>query len=328
MEPMKESCMSRLFAPLKSTAPALLVGLAWALSADAAFAQQARTLGSMTNSLYNSVLYLQTFLSLLSYILGIFFSITGIQMLRDHVDDPGRNPVSKPLLRLAAAGFFIFAPTLADIIVNSIGGGSVGDANNLVTYSGGNYSKPDDSDQGLDAALVRFVDSFAGPFLDNLLPYFAYAAGLIFMLVGLKRLALANGDGPQAPGGMGTMMTFFVAAALMAFGYVMATMQFSIFGTTSVVQNPAFKAASADADLLKRSNQAMWGVFVFLRIVGYISVLRGLFMLRAVGEGGNVSMMAVGTHMIAGALLANGTAFVLAVQDTFIKDQAFHILQQ
>lgn len=314
--------MSRIFRPLMFGFMAFFSVM---ILAEPALAQQGKKLGDMTNNLYNSLLHLQTFLSMLFYILGIFFSITGLQMLKAHVDDPGRNPLQGALLRLGAAAFFIFSPTFANMLVSSIGGGSVGGGAELVFSNAVNPGKA--TGDGLDTALVAFVQNFAGPFMDDLLPFIAYAAGLVLMLLGLKRLALANGDGPQAPGGTGTMATFFVAAALMAFGYVMYTLQGSLFGTNQISSNPLF-TGSADGALTDRANNAMWGVFIFLRIVGYISVLRGLFMLRAAGEGQNVSMMAVMTHMIAGAMLANATAFVLMMQNTFVTDPSMHILRQ
>ena len=301
----------------------LLLGMVFL--ASPAYAQN--TLGQMTNKLYDSIISLQTFLSTLSYILGVFFSVTDLQKLRNHVDDPAKTPVMPVVLRMGAAAFFIFSPTFANMIVASLGGGGVGAANQgIVTFV--NKTTPDGSGDGLDGALNRFVMDFASPFLSNLLPFFAYIGGLVFMLIGLKRLALADGNGPQAPGGMGTLGTFVVAAMLMAFGYIMYTLQGSIFGSTTLASNPLFiSGPGTDSAILERTNQAMWGIFIFLRIVGYISVLRGLFMLRAAGEGGNVSMMAVCTHLIAGALLANGTAFVLAAQETFVANPSNYILK-
>ena len=329
--------MSRMSKPLRILAITLFLGivffglpaLAQGTNPNHSKIPDPQTLGSMTNQLYSSLLNLQTFLSMLSYILGVFFSLTGLQKLRANVDDPGRNPLMPALMRLGAAAFFIFAPTFANILVDSISGAGVGGQENLVEFENADGMTPKTDGDGLDGALTRFVIDFATPFMENLLPFFSYVAGLIFMLIGLKRLALADGQGPQAPGGLGTIGTFVVSATLMAFGYIMYTLQGSLFGSTTLVSNPIFIGGTGtNSALLDRTNQAMWGVFIFLRIAGYISVLRGLFMLRAVGEGsGNVSMMAVGTHLIAGALLANGTAFVLAAQETFIEDPSKYILQ-
>lgn len=288
------------------------------VSANPAFAQQ-QTLGQMTKNLYSSTVHVQTFLSLLSYILGVFFSITGLLALRAHVEDPGRNPLNAALLRMGAAAFFIFTPTFANFLVGTLGEAGQSNMNFVNTAGPG-----DIQGQGLEVALNRLVSDIAPALLDYMVPFVAYAAGVVFMLIGLKRLALATGDGPQAPGGMGTMGTFFVAAALMSFGYFVGALEGSIFGTTTIYNSPTFMG-QADGDLVSHANHAMWGVFIFLRIVGYISVLRALFMLRAAGEGGNVSMMVVGTHMVAGAMLINATGFVIAIQNSFV-DPAHHIL--
>lgn len=302
---------------------AMVPGLAMAQAAG----ESAKTLGDMTNNFYYSLVNLQTFLSLFSYILGVYFSITGLMHIRNHVDDPGRNPLNKALLRLAAAAFFIFSPVFASMLIGSISGDTGATAMLKFSQNSG-VTVGEAGGDGLDAMLVRFVMNFAGPFLDNLLPFIAYAAGVVLMLIGLKRLALADGNGPQAPGGLGTMGTFFVAAALMSFGYIVYTIEGSLFGTDTITNSPIFMndAKSGSAALNDQANRVMWGVFIFLRIVGYISVLRGLFMLRGISEGQNVTMMAVSTHMVAGAMLINGTAFVIAVQNTFI-DPANHILK-
>lgn len=292
------------------------------LLAGPAFAQD-KTLGDMTNSLYNTFVSVQTFLSVLSYVLGTFFSITGLQQLRNNVDDPGRNPAHAFLLRLGAAGFFLFAPSAANMLVATLSGGDgVGKAGIVTTQDQVDITADTfgSAGAGLDKAFGRFVVDIASPMLDNAIPIFAYVAGLTLMLIGLKRLALANGDGAQAPGGLGTAGTFLVAAGLMAFGYIMYTLQGTLFGTSVLYSNPILNIGSSDQALNDQANQVMWAIFIFLRIVGYISVLRGLFMLRAVAEGGNVSMMGVMTHMIAGALLANGGMLIQSIQCTFLGD--------
>lgn len=288
--------------------------------ANVAWAQNnVKTLGDMTNNVYDSLVSLQTFLSVLSYILGVFFSITGLQNLRNYIDDPGRNPAQAALLRLGAAAFFIFSPSAANMLVNTLSGESVGEAKLVSVQDNTNPFNAQDAGTGLDQAFGRFIVDIASPILDNALPIFSYVAGVVFMLIGLKRLALANGDGPQAPGGMGTMGTFLVAAALMSSGYVMYLLQGSLFDMTTLHSNSNL-ITSINADVAERANQTIWAIFIFLRIVGYISVLRGLFMLRAMAEGGNVSMVGVLTHLVAGALLANGGMLVQTIQCTFISD--------
>src|SRR5688572_9192750 len=94
---------------------------------------QAVKLGDMTNSLFDSLGSLQFFLGLISYILGVFFAITGLQKLRAYVDDPGRNPAQAALLRLGASAFFVFAPVAANALVRTIGGGGVGQGGTLTT---------------------------------------------------------------------------------------------------------------------------------------------------------------------------------------------------
>ena len=288
------------------------------LGGESAFAQQAKTLGEMATATYNAFTPIQLSLSSIAYILGVFFAFSALKMARNYSENPNDVKILHVVLRFLAAAFFILTPFAANVLVDSISGSGLGGADvanlgNVVGPNGGT---------GLDGVLNRIVKSVWGPLMDNLIPLFCYAAGITLMLVALKRLALASNDGPQAPGGLGTMTTFFVAAALMSAGYLMNIMQGTLFGSNQMYQNIIFTGGNNGA-FEQRAQDALWGVFMFLRIVGYISFIRGLFILRGSTEGAqNASLMAAITHIGAGAILANGLAFATAIQGTIFSSQA------
>ncbi len=289
----------------------------------------ATTLGDMVNTTYDSFIPIQAFLSSIAYILGIYSIFTGLKMARMHTESPGD---ARPLhigLRFAGGALLILTPFAANVLVTTISGGGVGSSAVNVADIVGGFGAPAGAldGEGLDVTLNRLVSNVWAPLMDNLLPLFCYAAGLVLMLVALKRLALASNDGPQAPGGLGTLTTFFSAAGLMSAGYLMGVMQGSLFGANEIYQNVTLAQGANTPQAIKAQN-ALWGIFVFLRIVGYISFIRGLFILRGAAEGANnASMMAASTHIIAGALLANGLRFAQVIQETIFNDPADWILQ-
>ncbi len=306
----------------------LSVMLALVIAPDLAFSQggagsTGRTLGGMLKGTYYAFAPIQNFLSWCFYIGGIFFMVSALNLTKKYVDSPDDVPLNTVLLRYGAAGLMIAAPYTADMIVSTIAnfGVAEGDINaggnaEVVQFTQG--TRTAETSGGPDEIIIRLATDLWGPIMDYALPLFCYVAGLIFMLFGLKRLAVASKDGPQAPGSMGTFGVFFLAAALMSVGYMINIVQGSMFGTSGFMD---ISLADVDDTVERQADNVLWGVFTFLRIFGYISFIRGLFLIKGVTEGAQgASVMAASTHIIAGAMLANIGAFVDVLQTTFITD--------
>lgn len=291
----------------------LMPNLAWA---------QATTLGEVTQKIYSEFLLVQVFLSTIIFLLGVWYSIKGIQMLRA-TGEGGQNApaLSASLYKLFGGAVLIALPFAIHVLLSTLTDGSLGAKSiRLQGDLSRSFTGP-----GLDEAVGRFVTDFFVPFMGKALPYFCYIAGLILLVRGFQRVANGDEKGPKAPGGLGTWMLFFVAAGLMSMGYFMQVLQCSIFGTNELYANVLLKDTSA---LSLRANNVLWAVFQFLRIVGYISVVRGLFMLKGFAEGvSNASLLGASTHIISGAMLANVWFFITVVQNTFVSDEFYHVFQ-
>lgn len=310
---------SQRFVHSLSSVRRLAIGLLFAVIASPAMAQE--TLGQMTTSIYTTLIPAQTFLSVVVFSLGTWYVYKGVQMLRGTGEGGNQAPsIGQSIFKLGGGGALISLPFIINLVINSVtadSSGNAGDATTLVSQA------PTFTDPGLDHALGRFIIDFFAPFMGSALPYFCYLAGSILMIRGIQRLANGDGKGPQAPGGLGTFSIFIVAAVLMSLGYLMKLLQGSIFGATDLYAN--IQLMDDSSPLSERAENVLWAIFQFLRIVGYISVIRGLFMLKANTDGGNVSMMGAITHIISGAMLANSWFFIWAVQNTFISDQSFFV---
>lgn len=287
---------------------------------------QVQTLGDMTTSVYDSFLSLQVFLAVVAFCVGTWYVMKGVQMLRGAGEGGNQAPsISQSLFKLGGGGALISLPFIINLVMTSVASDAGGGIGQSVEFAGDmtrSFSGP-----GLDHALGRFVVDFFVPFMGDALPFFCYIAGTILMIRGIQRLANGDGKGPTAPGGLGTFSIFIIAAVLMSLGYLMRTLQGSIFGETTLYANVTLKYASASA-LTERAQHVLWAIFQFLRIVGYISVIRGLFMLKNNTEGGNQSMTGAVTHIIAGAMLANVWYFIWVVQNTFVDDPDYFVFEQ
>jgi hypothetical protein len=312
------SCMSfRL-------SPAIRIGLwLFLLCVWAPAAQAAQTLGQVTQKLYTDFLPVQVFLSSIIFLLGIWYSIKGVQMLRA-TGEGGQNApaLSASLFKLFGGAALIVIPFAINVLVNTLSSGNLGaksiQQSGILASDAPTFDGP-----GLDEAVGRFVIDFFYPFMSDALPYFCYIAGVLLLVRGFQRVANGDEKGPKAPGGLGTWMLFFVAAALMSMGYFMQVLQCSIFGTNMLYGSVKLMDQSI---LSQRAENVLWAVFQFLRIVGYISVIRGLFMLKGFAEGANnASLLGSSTHIISGAMLANVFFYVNVIQNTFVSDTAYHV---
>ncbi len=283
----------------------------------------ANTLGGMMQNTMSNIGIIPFFLSAIAYFSAIFFAISGLLKLQDYIEDPSRNQISTAIMRLFGAGFLLTLPTVVGVVINTFGGNSDKTGN---CFNGGSTGASDCgawsvnavSGNGFDAVLANIVNNIAPPLMQYALPAFCYFVGIIFVAVCLYRLAIASSDASRAPGSFGTFVTLFVGAAFLSFAHMIAYTRGTIFDTGTVYNQMQFVSSNPmDPQMQARAIAAFTAVLVFLRIVGYISFARGLFILRAFGEGrSGGSIMGAVTHIIAGGMLANLGALLNAVQNT------------
>ena len=196
------------------------------------------------------------------------------------------------------------------------GGGGLGSIISSIIGSGGG-SGGGSSTSGLDCLLFLFVNDIMGP-IHVLLNFFAFVAGSILIFIGISRLIRSAQDGPRGPGGIGTIMTFVVGGALVSYNEVVYASSSTIFGDpvtkTNAVLNYASGLSGTEVD---HANVVITSVLKFVILIGLISFVRGLFIIRSVAEGNQqASMMAGVTHIVAGSVAVNLGPLINAVQTT------------
>lgn len=250
------------------------------------------------------------FVTAMAYTIGLVMTMTALFKLKDHVLNPNQTHLSESVKRFIAGGALFTLPLITEAAQNALTGGN----NAMSSVSG--YAGSTGGGYGLDTMMVAlFLDIYTP--LMSVIFAFAYLAGIILTVVGITRIIKTSQDGPRGPASMGTIMTFAVAGVLFSLSTIMGSFSTSMFGASETATFAMLMTSSGDAAVDDHILAIISTVLVFMTIIGYISFLRGFFILKDVAEGsGQASLMAAVTHIFGGALAVNLGPLLNAVQST------------
>lgn len=284
-----------------------------AISAHSAFAA-ATTIGDAVDNTSDLFPEFSKLVSAISYVLGAIFTGIGVYKARDWSNSPQQTKASDILKFLGAGGLLVAAPAAASVLANSIGMTSGVTAMNS-TYGTTEAIFHSTGGSGLDQAIVDLVSNIAQP-MSNIVMGFAYFAGAVLTVVGIVRLTKSAQEGPRGPSGLGTMATFVTAAMLLSASQVLGAFTVTIFGGNPkmFVYADIFGLPGVPTDQAENVIRAILG---FMAIVGMISFVRGLFVLRGFAEGNSqMTLMGGLSHIIAGVIAVNLGQFINMVETT------------
>ena len=248
----------------------------------------------------------------LSYVIGITMGALGIMKLYEHVQNPHQTPVWDSMKRFLVGGAMFSLPFVLEAVQRTL---FVDGTTGQIGGSGWNGAV---TAGGLDEMVVRLVSDTMNP-MGSLLWGFCYLAGIVLVMVGIMRLLKTAQEGPRGPGGLGTIMTFIVAGALLSIDQMLGAWSTSMFNDENVAHygTLAFTSGMGPAEIA-HVHAVISAILGFVMILGWISFIRGWFILRDVAEGNQqASMMAAMTHIFGGALAVNLGPVLNAVQETF-----------
>lgn len=250
------------------------------------------------------------FITAMAYLFGILLAIAALFKLKDHVLNPSQTPLSDALKRFVAGGALFSLPLITEAAQNMLTNGG------LAMSQVGGYAGAASSGAGLDGMLIALFLDIYEPLM-SLIFAFGYLAGLILTVVGISRIIKTAQDGPRGPAGLGTLMTFVIAGVLFSLSGIMGTFSTSMFGSATVATYAVLETPTGDAKVDDHVLAMISTVLVFMTIIGYISFMRGFFIIKDVAEGsGQASLMAGVTHIFGGALAVNLGPLLNAVQST------------
>jgi hypothetical protein len=269
----------------------------------------AGTVGTAICGIFRGTTSVPTFLSAASYLFGLVLGVWGLLKIKDHVLNPQQTPVWEAVSRLMAAGAFFSLPYIVGVIANTMDVG--------LTGFGVTNFKGTPTGNGLDAMMVKFMADVYGPslFLTN---WFGYMAGAVLLMIGVSRLLKSAQEGPRGPGGLGTLMTFLAGGALLSVSPMLGSFSESLFQNTNSYTSAQLQYTTgmqqAEVDHV---HAVISSVLAFMIVLGLISFVRGIFIIREVAEGNSqASLMAGITHLLGGALAVNLGPVMDAVQTT------------
>lgn len=289
-----------------------------AAECTAAFFGFTATLGDVICNSWLTSSAIPAFLGAISYMLGLVFGVWALVKIKNHVVNPNQTSLWDGISRLIAGGAFFalpavvtalqmtFEPLVSPLEVTK--GISNTTFNEVVTCGVTN---------SLDEALACFMNDILGP-SHVTLNFFSFVAGMILIMVGISRLIKTAQDGPRGPGGMGTIGTFTIGGILLSATTIMRAISGSLFNNniTATYANLSYTTGMTVAETQAAYN-VISAVLKFMIVVGMISFVRGLFIMRQVCEGNQqASMMAGVTHILGGALAVNLGPLLNAVQQT------------
>lgn len=245
------------------------------------------------------------------YLLGLVLTVFAILKLKDHVLNPNQTPLSDSMKRFIAGGGFFALPMVVTAAYTTVADGlekSQETAFNTTGVTG----------EGLDGMITAMMADLWDP-MTLLIGGFAYLAGLVLVAIGISRLLKSAQEGPRGPGGMGTIATFLVGGALLSADAMMGAFNVSLFGDSMITTYAELSFDTGmDGAQIEHVTNVITAVLAFVMIIGWISFVRGWFIIREVAEGSQqASLMAGMTHIFGGALAVNLGPVLMAVQDTF-----------
>ena len=259
-------------------------------------------------------------LTSVAYLLGLVLGVWGILKIRDHVIDPARTPVSEGISRLIAGGLFFALPFLTAVFKSSTASNGLILTTTLATNTTFRSNVTAASCLGtnsLDEAMGCFMLDILGP-SHVVLNFFCFVAGMIFIMIGISRLIKSSQEGPRGPGGMGTFGTFIVGGLLLSATTILRAFSASMFASPLTFTYASLQYTTGmSATETQAAYNVIAAVLQFMIVLGMLSFVRGMFILRDVAEGKQqASTMAGVTHLIGGALAVNLGPMLNAVQQT------------
>lgn len=286
-------------------------------------ASASQTLGETICNLFAASDQIPNFLAAIAYLLGLTMGVFGIFKLKDHVLDPRSVPLSDAVKRLLACGAFLALPAIMEMVKTTL----VGEKGDPLKYGALKEFSTYSGSGGLETMVGRLIEDLWGPVHVAFLS-FGYLAGIVFVMIGINRLMRTAQQGPTGPMGFGTIMTFIIAGVLFSLEAIMGALNTTFFGggilgsgvgggngTIPIVA--MITQDTGDLAVNMHISAVITSVVQFMILIGWISFVRGFFILRALSDGSNqASLMAAVTHIIGGALAVNLGPVINAVQST------------
>lgn len=224
----------------------------------------------------------------ISYLAGCFFGVKAALQLKEHNDSPGQTKLSKPVMTLVVSGLLMSFPQFVNMV----------QATFAMTQGGAVFDQSSGGSNGSAQTFVALASSIPG--MMRIASYVAITVGAFFLLRALFML-------PQVEQGrepMGKVIWMVIAGVGLWSLMPMINMSMATLGMN----------APQAANILTQKYSAAGGggfegtiaaVLAFVQFLGLIAFIRGMMILKALGENKDGAMGRALTHILGGSAAMN-----------------------
>ena len=167
------------------------------------------------------------------------------------------------------------------------------------------------------AAPITITEMFANlqdtwKSLYRLARLFSYIVGIALFVIGLHKMVLVSKEKAE----LKTVITYVLAGTLLVMipGFIDAVnsqmgleeLQFGLNEGMNTKQNSLFDSTSVGSKVTGDTKRAFYSIIGLIQVVGFIAVIRGLLIFKALGDQRNqASLSKAILHIIPGAMLIN-----------------------
>ena len=243
------------------------------------------------------------------YIAGVILGIQTILLLHRYSQKPGDPPLYGILYRATGSSMFLSLPALAAYLRQTVFN------EQTATFTSKWSAEAAGDGEGLDFALVNMVNDVKGA-LVYIVATIGFLSGLFMIASALRGLSDMHNRQSQLTA-RHIIVRFGVGTALISMVSTVNTLLNTLFGNTTsdATATLAYDASVLDADSAAHVAAVMDAIFVWMALIGMISILRGMWVLKESIEG-QKGLTAPLTHLIAGACLMNCGPFVAMCEAT------------
>lgn len=251
----------------------------------------------------------------ISYLTGAMFGFKAALQLKDHTDNSQQTKLSKPLTTLMVSTLLLTFPSTIDMMVGTFFQGglqSVSDLYSQITSGGGGSSQSNDLG-GMFVSLSRSL-----PALVYLVSIGSRLLGAILILKTLYMLPHME-QGRES--GSKILWTAISAVGLFSFPVMFQTITDTMTGSILAPGNSSVAANPLTAKYATTTPGGDFGgvitsVLMFVQLIGAVAFVRGLLLLKEIGENKGGAMGRGLTHIFGGAAAMNITWAITMLANT------------
>ena len=270
----------------------VFVFLATIIFSTSSFADQ--SIGSVADNIVDSGNFssLLDLLSGLCYIIGVVFAFKAATQLKDHTSNPNQHKLSQPMVSMAITAALLSMPSFLTMLMDTLGF-----TGNLGAFSGFSAGTPSAS-KDLGGMFVALSSNI--PAIMKLVTTAAMVGGGFMILKAILTLPQVE----QGRAESGKVIWHFIAGIGLWSIMPMITTGMATLGASStdvgnILTSKYNQASGGDFDAV------IAAVMVFVQLLGLIAFIRGVLILKALGENKDGAMGRALTHIFGGAAAIN-----------------------